>query len=169
LIGSISLAGAAAAAAGVVLVGALQPAGRSQIQSRVNLGFSVDHTFAITVMNSPNCSKAVCSVAIRFRNASHYPADIGAGSFVSPEQVGVADLCNPSPLASCSTLQPPAYYVISLVGNGNHYDYQGASFASNYLAPEQAVTAEFTFSVPRHAQIQSLELSGKSADAIVKF
>ncbi len=152
-----------------LLHGFFGSSGRSQIQSSVGQEFHIDGTFAITVLDAPKCPKAVCTVEIRFRNAGNYPADIGAGSFAAPENVAIADLCDPSPLIECTSLGPAATYVISLIGDDNHYDYISAGFTDNYLSPAEMTTADFTFNVPSGTRIGELELSSKFKDAFVVF
>jgi hypothetical protein len=152
----------------------LTPAATVQVQSTVGREFHIDNTFDITVLNISKCSGGICVVDIRFRNVSGYTAAIGPGSFVSPEDLAGTRLCNPFPTADC--ISDPVdgetfYYVISVVGNGNHYD------SSNYpafskigqLLPRQAVQVGFTFAVPPQTRVEELQLNGISGDSVVRF
>lgn len=148
------------------------PSPSSHLNSVIGKEFHIDNTFAITVLNSPKCSVSTCTVDIRFRNISGYNADIGSGSFVQAEQAAVTVLCNPFPPAQCVSVPQDFqtyYYAISLIGNGNHYDFTIISFPQNLLLPGESVQAEFKFDVPPQAPIQALQLGGWSEGAVVRF
>jgi hypothetical protein len=155
----------AAAVTGITLFVVLRPSGRLQVQPKLGNEFRIDHMFAITVLDAPRCSKATCSLRIRFRNISNYSTSIGYGSFTDPATATTSGLCNPSPLAQC--FGPT--YVISLIGHGNYYNSVNGTFNANYLLPEKVAMADFTFQVPDHTVIEELKLSNRFEDAIIKF
>jgi hypothetical protein len=155
----------AAAVTGATLLAVFQSSGPLQVQSSVGHEFSIDHTFAMTVLNAPQCSKGACNVEVRFRNVSNYSTSIGYGSFTDPQFATTSGLCDPSPLVGCTG---PSY-VVSLIGNGNYYDSINGTFSANYLLPKQVVTADFSFQVPGRTAIQELKLSNLFGDAFVGF
>lgn len=138
--------------------------GNMQI-SRVGKTFSVDSTFAITILGAPRCSNGYCDVRTQFSNVSHYTADIGAGSFQS---IGdPAQLCD----VTNNLCSGPSYSIALIGPTGNYYNYNNAptAFSKNLLQPGDTAIADLMFDVRPGAAIDQLRLIGVSKSASVIF
>lgn len=148
------------------------PSRASVLQYSVGKEFSIDTTFAITILDTPRCSGNSCSIDIRFRNISRHEADVGPGEFIGSVDSAGTTLCDPYPPLGCVS-DPDSgasyYYIMSLIGYGNYYDLSSATISAPQFLPGQTIHAEFTFQVPPRTQIQELELTGASKEAVVRF
>jgi hypothetical protein len=124
------------------------------LQVSVGHDFRIDSTFTMTVPDAPKCSKAECTVELRFRNISGYQTSIGDGSFTDPQFAATSGLCDPSPLAQCSG----PFYVISLIDNGNHYDFLQGTFSPTLCCRDRRLRqlSHFKYQVGRRVKSWNL-------------